>query len=71
MMAMSEYGVPSSARTRAISPAYPRGLLLGVVRGIADDRVPLPNAVHSFLGLRPWLLAMTALAASRMVCVER
>ncbi len=26
-------------------PRYPRGLLLGVVRGIADDRCPMPNAV--------------------------
>ena len=32
---------------------------------------PLPSAVHSFLGLRPSLLLITALAASRMVCVER
>ena len=32
---------------------------------------PTPRSVHSVFGLRETLLAMTALAASRMVWVER
>ena len=32
---------------------------------------PLPDSVHSSFGLRATLLAMTALAASRMVWVDR
>ena len=39
---------------------------------LADlDRVPWSMSVHSDLGFCPRLLAITALAASRIVCVER
>jgi hypothetical protein len=34
-------------------------------------RSPLPASVHRFFGLRAALLEITALAASRIVCVLR
>ena len=50
----------------------PLGLVALVVGVVAHDRLAVALAsVHSSLGLRPRLLAMTALAASRMVWVER
>ena len=42
--------------------------VLGVV---ANDGSPPPCSVHNTFGLRMALLAMTALAASRIVWVER
>jgi hypothetical protein len=46
-------------------------LVLLVEPGVELDRLAVSPALHSSLPRRPALCAITALAARRMVCVER